>query len=129
MLIEMAAALISNDLKDGDEEEGVLPALKRGDRDGWQMRMFKKVIIIVIIVITIITTITITIFVMHCLHHHPYHSHHHNHHHHHKAKAGVRPEGLAGSIVGQRYRSSGYLWGVFNVSLRTSNAQLGYKPI
>ena len=129
MLIVMTAMLISNDLKDGDVEEGVLPALKRGDRDGWQMRMFKKVIINVIIVIVIITTITITIFVMHCLHHHPYHSHHHNHHHHHKAKAGVRPEGLAGSIVGQRYRSSGYLWGVFNVSLRTSNAQLGYKPI
>ena len=43
----MAAVLISNHLKDGDEEEGVLPALKRGDRDGWQMRMFKKVIIIV----------------------------------------------------------------------------------
>ena len=62
----MAAALISNDLKDGDEEEGVLPALKRGDRDGWQMRMFKKVIIIVIIVIVIvmITTITINMFVI-----------------------------------------------------------------
>ena len=64
MLILMAAMLISNHLKDGDEEEGVLPALKRGDRDGWQMRMFKKVIIIVTIVTVIITTITITIFVI-----------------------------------------------------------------
>ena len=59
MLIVMTAMLISNDLKDGDEEEGVLPALKRGDRDGWQMRMFKKVIIIVIIVIPIIIIIII----------------------------------------------------------------------
>ena len=64
MLILMAAMLISNHLKDGDEEEGVLPALKRGDRDGWQMRMFKKVIIIVIIVIVMITTITINMFVI-----------------------------------------------------------------
>ena len=63
MLIVMTAMLISNDLKDGDVEESVLPALKRGDRDGWQMRMFKRVIIIVIIVIAIITAITITVFV------------------------------------------------------------------
>ena len=63
MLILMAAMLISNHLKDGDEE-GVPAALKRGDRDGWQMRMFKKVIIIVIIVIVMITTITINMFVI-----------------------------------------------------------------
>ena len=77
MLILMAAMLISNHLKDGDEEEGVLPALKRGDRDGWQMRMFKKVIIIVIIVIVMITTITINMFVIVLTIIHPLHHHHH----------------------------------------------------